>query len=244
MNQINEEMHKQYIEKFGENDAIIIQNITYKVANLALRWRIFLYLFCGPPERVDALNAASDMMTKMLRDLLWDDALMRVRQLIDPHRQRKDYNLSLEHLSLIAHTNSIDISERYRETKEICDAAKLYVDKHIAHIDYNHAVGEGETKVTRGQTTDAIRAIFQFVQVFHTKVRGVNYELMPYTFPDDETQFLLRIYQGVQSEKFLEAEARANFLAQGWQQAGTSAGYSRPDIPPWIYEKRKTDDLF
>ncbi len=117
-------MHKHYTEKFGENDAIIIQNITYKVAKLALRWRIFLYLFCGPRERVDALKAASDMMTQMLRDLLWDDALMRVRQLIDPYRQRKDYNLSLEHLSLIAHTNSIDVFERYRETKEICELCR------------------------------------------------------------------------------------------------------------------------
>ena len=67
MNTLNaDEVRAKYIAEFGEKDVRIIEHIIEKVANMALRWRVFLYLYGGPQERVDTLYQASGLMAKML----------------------------------------------------------------------------------------------------------------------------------------------------------------------------------
>lgn len=238
MNTLNpDEICAKYIADFGQKDGPIIHHITQKVANLALRWRVFLYLYCGPQERVDTLNAGSGLIAKMLQDLIWDDTLLRIRQLTDHAKQRKGENLSLPHLEIIAGKKGIDLAGAYQSTSELCAPARAFVDKRIAHLDLQHVLGDIQTDVNRAQTTEAVRAISRFVRTFHSMVRNSQFSLMPHMSPDDETRFLLRLYQGVQLEKVLEAAARQTFMDQNWTQAGVSLGYNRPDIPAWIHER-------
>ena len=237
MNTLNpDEICANYIAIFGQKDGPVIQHITQQVANLALRWRVFLYLYCGPHERVNTLNESSGFIAKMLHDLIWDDTLLRIRQLSDHAKQWKGENLSLPHLVTIAKKKGIDLSSEYQSTAEICAPARAFVDKRIAHLDLAHVLGDIQTDVNRAQTTEAVKAICRFVRTFHSWVRNCQFSLMPLTFPD-ETQFLLRLYQGVQSEKVLEAAARQAFMDQHWTQAGVSLGYKRPDIPEWVHER-------
>lgn len=234
-----DEVADQYAAIFGKKDGQIVKNLSFKVSNLALRWQMFLYFFCGPTERVDVLNEASGRTAKVLTSLLWDDALLRVRQMTDPAKTKWNDNLSLEHLVRVAHKiNGIDLEGDRLRTLEACRPAKEYATKNLAHLDLEHALGDQTTNVTRGQTTEAIRAICKFVQEFHLQVRDTTYVILPIGNSEDESQFLLRLYQGNRAEKDLKAASRAA------AEAGDIGAIKRPDIPDWIWERRNPMDLF
>lgn len=157
MNTLNaDEVRAKYIAEFGEKDVRIIE----KVANMALRWRVFLYLYCGPQERVDTLNQASGLMAKMLQDLIWDDTLLRIRQMTDPETQGRNQNLSLHHLVRIADEKEIDLSSAYETLETACANARNFVRKKIAHLDLPVVMGSQQFDINRKQTTDAVNAIF------------------------------------------------------------------------------------
>lgn len=238
MTEPTDETLARYIEKFGPKDGPIIRNITFKAATLAWRWRVFLYFFCGPRERVDVLNEASGIMAKLLYDILWDDALLRVRQLTDHANQRKGENLSLPQLVRIANENGFDVSDSYQTVELACKLARAYADKQIAHSDVAHALGDAQSNVTRAQTTDAIRAICLFVREFLNKGLNSDFELMPITDYANEQQFLLRLYQGNQADKAFEAAALTAALAGDWPVL------NRADIPRWLREEDELTDLF
>jgi hypothetical protein len=224
-----------YIEVFGTKDGPIIRNLTDKVSNLAHQWGVFLYFFCGPKERVQVLNDASGSTGQLLQGLLWDNTLMRIRQLTDPSKTNNNDNLSLEHLVRIAsETGKADLSELHAATLKICLPSKIYATKYLAHLDLSHAVGDVRSEVTRGQTTEAIKAICRLVQEFHTRVRNVTYMLMPIMSPDNEQQFLLRLHQGNQADEALETAAYQALSEGNWQKA------KRDDIPAWVWEDRET----
>lgn len=164
---------------------------------------------------------------------------MRVRQMTDPAKSSKNDNLSLEHLVRIATaTRDKDITDMYKSTLDACKPARRFTIKHLAHLDLNCAVGDTDLWVTRGQTTDAIRAICLFVQEFHAQVRGVTHFLMPIMSAADDQQFLLRLHLGNQAAKSAEAALLAAF------RPGASVVPEPADTPDWIWERRQPADLF
>ena len=143
-------------------------------------------LFCGPKERVQVLNEASGSTGRLLQGLLWDNTLMRIRQLTDPVKTNNNDNLSLQHLVRIAsEANKTDLSELHTATLKICRPSKTYATKYLAHLDLSHAVGNAKSEVTRGQTTEAIKAICRLVEEFHMRVRDVTYILIPIMSPEN-----------------------------------------------------------
>ena len=178
------------------------------------------------------------MMAKLLSALLLNDALMRIRQITDPAKQRFNDNLSLEHLVRIAATRGKDISQSYKKTKKTCKLARDFASKHLAHLDLGHALGDEITSATRGQTTDAIRSICEFVREFHSSVRNADHVLMPITDYANEQQLLLRLYQGNQADKDFEAAALAAALAGDWP------ALNRADIPRWLSTDDELTDSF
>jgi hypothetical protein len=239
-----DEVRAKYIAEFGEKDVRIIEHIIEKVANMALRWRVFLYLYGGPQERVDTLYQASGLMAKMLQDLIWDDTLLRIRQMTDPETQGRNQNLSLHHLVRIAGKKETDLSSAYKILETACADAKVFASKKIAHLDLPVVMGSQQFAINRKQTTDAVNAIFCFVNEFKQKLFDRSIHLISHKAPDDETQFLLRLYQGIEAEKVLRPAAVARFMAEDSKNAGVSQGYTRPDIPHWIKEDHKLDRLF
>lgn len=238
-NMTGDEVLAAYIAEFGAEDGPIIANLTDRVANLALRWKIFLYFFCGPKERIDVLNKASGMTASLVQNLLWDDALLRVRQITDPAKRGQNNNLSLAHLVRIAaQIRKQDLSAAHKTTLETCGPARIFATKHLAHLDLAHATGGAQSEITRRQTTEAIRAICLFVQQFHAQVRDTTYALLPIMGADDEQQFLLRLHKGNQAEDAIAAASRAAAKSGDW------GALRRTDIPDWIHEQRGPLDLF
>lgn len=238
-NKSAKEVLSDYEAVFGPKDGPIIRNLTDKVSNLALRWGVFLYFFAGRKERVEVLNEASGFTANLLQGLLWDNALMRIRQLTDPEKTKNNDNLSLQHLVRIAKKyRDIDLSEAHETTFGMCRISRDYAAKYLAHMDLAHSLGDKKTRITRGQTTEAIRAICKFVQEFHLRVRDVDCLIMPIMSSDDHQQFLLRLYQGNQAEKTFRAESYAAAMS------GDQRALKRTDIPDWVRENRNPLDLF
>ena len=222
-----------YHLKFGASDGAIVEKITHKACNLASQWGMFLYLYCGPKERVDTLFAASDRVARMLQGLLWDDTLLRIRQLTDPGKSRSNANLSLDHLVRIA--GDVDLSSELAATKADCTLARSYASKYLAHLDLDHATGQASSRIERGQTTKAVRSICRFVHEFHLRATGTQIDIMPANTIDSEEYFLLRLYQGIEAEQSAEQAARGAASAGDWKAS------HREEIPQWIWDRGESE---
>lgn len=234
-----EEIANDCTSEFGLEDGQIVLKLTNSVSQLSLEWRAFLYFFCGPKERVAVLNQASGLTAQLLQNLLWDNALLKIRKLTDPAIQSGKLNLSLEQLVRIAKDNKqLNISSSFAGLKLSCKTSRLYADKYIAHTDLAHAIGDDTVMVVRRDTTAAVKAIMEFVHGFHSRVRDVHYKLLPLTSVNDEQQFLERIFLGNNAANQKEAEKIAKAKAGDWQ------ALNEPLVPSWIWDSAFRDDPF
>lgn len=234
-NKTSDEIRADYVAEFGEKDGRIVQHITDKVVNMVHQWSVFLYFFCGPRQRVDALNDASRQMTRMLQGMIWDSTLLRIRQLTDGAKTRNNDNLSLEHLVGIASLRQQDLSAAHKRAFQACQGARRHASKYLAHLDLDHALGGKNSPVTRGQTTDAVKAISEFVREFHFQVRNVDHRLMPLMPVDDERQFLLRLHLGGAASKALEEADKAAALRGQWND------FWLDQVPDWVQYQNGED---
>jgi len=192
-----EEVALEYSKLFGEKDGAIVHRLTDTVTQLYYEWRLFLYFFCGPIERVNALNKASGITSKVLQRLLWDNAVLKVRALTDPMGNGSNQNLSLGHLVRISEQFGINsLRPALSETEAKTNRCRKYATKYLAHKGYHHAVGSKVTGLTRGETTAAIEAIRDFIRKFHGEVRDVDYFLTPIMDAGNEERFLAFLHYG------------------------------------------------
>lgn len=226
----SEQVLASYVAKLGKRDGKIVQILTDKVINLNLRWRMFLYFFAGPKERLGVLNEASGLTAFVLQGLFWDDTLTRIRRLMDPAIDRKFENLSLEQLVKIARKNSVDLQAAYDTGRAACEPAGRHANKYIAHADLQHAMGDKASQVTRKDVTVAIEAIELFVQKFHRDVRGVTQGLRAEIPAGDHQQFLKRLYLGNADEKNRSVALDAGPASGDW------SALEHTDYPRWIWD--------
>ena len=233
------EIEAEYTATFGREDGLAIQRLTNGVSQLCIEWRMFLYFFAGPTERVDTLNAASGLTARMISNTFLDNALSKIRRLTDRYKSGSNKNLSLEALKIIADSHSgVDLSSEYDAMMEVVQPARKYADKYLAHYDFHHALGDKKLTLRLKEITEAIRALKEFTRIFHLKVRETDYVLMPITTAKDEQRFLLCLHLGVQSDA-----ANAAALSEGVRK-GDVREFKRSDIPSWIADPLFRDDPF
>ncbi|MGJ8610123.1 MAG: hypothetical protein ACSHWY_03445 [Octadecabacter sp.] len=235
----HDEIAADYIKEFGETDGLLVHRLTSSVSQLILQWRMFLFFYCGPSERVDVLNEASGLTAKTLQNLLWDNTILTVRRLTDSEKSRGEINVSLAHFLRISRSKGYDsLKAPYEELLLSCASTRRYATKYIAHSDFEHAAGKKVSPTNRGETTRAVKEISNFVQLFHSLVRDVHYEMVPTTSTADEQQFLQRLYQGNLSSAAVRAERIRQAKAGDWNSA------TEPKHPEWLSDYYFRDDPF
>ena len=233
------EVRSSLIQEFGERDGFLVHVLTSRTAQLALEWRFFLYLFCGPVDRVRVLNDASPIVATTLSNTLWDNALTTIRRLTDNVESSSNRNVSLGHLELIAGELGRDgVAGRFESLQGTAKPIRKYVDKYIAHADYSASKGDGKISITRGETTHAIKEIVSYVSLFHEVVRDTTYCILPVTTAADEQQFLMRLYQG----NLFDALEKDEHLASA--KSGVYRKNFYDDLPEWIWDPEFRDDPF
>lgn len=239
MHQNHDHLNNEYTETFGADDGQAVQIITNSICQLYQEWRLFLYFFAGARERVDVLNAASGSTARTLQNTLWDSALLKVRRLTDPAKQRSNENLSLERLVEIAqNSGAIDLKPAYLELIEKVSSCRKYTDKNLVHRDLRNALSAEKETINRRATTEAIRAIGRFVRKFHRATRNVDFLLMPISGNDDEQRFLLCLYLGN------EAAHRNKKDRYRRAQAGELTDLLKSEYPDWIYDRKSKSPSF
>ncbi|MCG3267793.1 hypothetical protein [Yoonia sp. I 8.24] len=228
----------EYQSIYGEKEGKSVYLITNATSQLFREWRVFLYFFAGNKERVDALNASSGSSTRIIQKALWDSAILKIRRLTDPAKQKSNNNLSLEQLVRIAdRACDIDLTQLHDAIDDKVSSCNKHADKYLAHSDLPHAHGTKVAPVTRQETTEAVVAIGDFVRLFHQKTRQVDYALMPIGGSNDEKQFLMHLFLGHQKDTANRKE-RLEKAKSGAPFEGTDH-----DWPEWIFNK-STNDLF
>lgn len=159
----------------------------------------------------------------MLSNLLWDNAVLKIRALTDEASINSNKNMSIGHLPRIAKQFGIEeLDDAFSETKAVCNKCRKYATKYLAHKDFHHSIGQKETSVTRAETTDLVVAIGELVKQFHSKVRNKNYYLAPYMGPDNEEKFLAFLHFGAMQIADLEAgryATRSDYEWPSWIRA-------------------------
>lgn len=225
-----EEVSANYEKMFGEEDGAVVHRLTDSVSQLFHEWRLFLYLFCGRRERVDALNAASGSTAKVLGNLLWDNTVLKIRALTDDEKAGSNRNMSLENLCRIAKRFDVeDLNGPFDEMRVKCAKSRKYADKYLSHRDFHHSVGRKSSTITRGETTASVEAIGSFVRLFHSRVRDTDYQLAPVMGANNEEQFLALLHLGALKYE----EMRAAEIED--MRAGRYDSSSRYEWPEWVW---------
>lgn len=234
-----EEVAQEYEDFFGENDGPVVQRLTDSVSQLYYEWRLFLYMFCGPKERVDALNKASGQTSKVLQNLLWDSAILKIRALTDEACSGSNKNMSLGNLPQIAERfGARDLDNAFSETRDVCKKCRKYASKYLAHKDFHYSLGKRNASVTRAETTASVVAIGNLVRLFHSKVRDVDYFLAPVMGAANEEKFLAYLHFGAIHQAEMKAAQIADLKAGRYD---TRSDYEWPD---WILAKELRNTPF
>ena len=190
----------------------------------------FFFNCCGRKERVDALNAASGSTAKVLGNLLWDNAVLKVRALTDYEKIGSNRNMSIQNLCRIAKKfDIVDLDGPFEEMRAKCEKSRKYADKYLAHRDFHHSVGRKSSPITKDETTASVEAIGDFVRLFHSRVRDTDYFLAPVMGADNEEKFLTLLHLG--SVKL--DEVRAAEIED--VRAGRYDTRSKYEWPEWVW---------
>ncbi|MCC6603957.1 MAG: hypothetical protein IT327_12140 [Anaerolineae bacterium] len=106
-------------------------------------------LFGVGPKRIELLNEIAPSFFRDIQRLLWDQLIIGIGRLTDPHEQGKNRNLSLHILTKLAQENKWEFeAEINAKVEETCEAAKTirtWRMKKVAHRDLPTAMSKGAT---------------------------------------------------------------------------------------------------
>lgn len=223
----------EHINKFGETDGSIVYHLEQSVAQLFNEWRIFLYFFRGPEERVETMNSASGLIANTLLCSLRDVVLMRVRALMDRERFRADENVSLKQLVSVAKNHSqINLDAEYEKAKKICQPITKHATKRLAHQDLKSFRDPTSVSIKVDEITAAVKGVGDFLVSFQANVRDVSYEVHPCMSVVDEQEFMEVLYLGN-----AEKQRRRNLLLTNLRNhLGEEEGIEK--LPNWIFDSK------
>jgi hypothetical protein len=106
-------------------------------------------LFGVGTKRIELLNEIAPSFFRDVQRLLWDQLIISVGRLTDPHEQGNHKNLSLHILTKLAQENRWEfVEELNAKVEEACTEAKtirVWRMKKVAHRDLNTALLKGAT---------------------------------------------------------------------------------------------------
>lgn len=203
----------QYEKQFGCDDGFLVKSLTDRVSNLYDEWRLFIYLFAEDKERVELLKRSSGLMFDTIKRSLWGSVLIKIRHLTDSAKtKRGQKNFSLEWLNEVSKNyGDCDLGSDWQQVLEVCKPVRRHVDKHIAHLDDQHARGKAKAPLNRKQTTDAVKSIGGYVQRFHETACQTTMTLLPTLQDLDHQNVLHLLHLGHQKQLENEEAIRSDW---------------------------------
>jgi hypothetical protein len=206
-----EEVEQRYIEAMGPELGRLHNRLWNECVYLYVKWADFEILFGSKPERIELLNSAAPSFFWMLRDVMWENVILHIARLTDPHTSRsKKQNLTVNRLPLLVDPAvKPQIEELLAVVAEKCEFARDWRNRNIAHSDLVLALKESSAKplepASRASVKAALAAIAAVLNAVESSYTGngpVAYERSAFSLGAQALLYVLR--DGLQSRDDLE----------------------------------------
>ena len=158
-----DEVEQQYLQAMGDNLGQLFYSLYNEHVWLYWKWGNYVVLFGSNPERVVLLNAAAPTFFKLVQDSLWEDVLLHICRLTDPHEINGKRNLSLQVLTAaVAPAMKAEVKRLVGEAGLASEFARDWRNRHIAHRDLQLEIGKSARPLapaSRASVKSALEAI-------------------------------------------------------------------------------------
>lgn len=182
--------------------------INHALASAISRWKVYKGLFASDPQRVDVLNEASPMVSRVIQDALFSEILMRLCRLTDPAESGRGAG-ARRNLSLFALERHLqgETRDQYRVASAAAKISTAFArdwrNRSIAHADVDVAT---ERAVLDDASVEGVENAFsqlaEALNVIHSGVFNSTFAYDKLILPfKDERAFIHRILLGNQARK-------------------------------------------
>lgn len=200
-----EETKQQYFEAMGHDLGSFFYCLYNECVFLHWKWRNYIILYGTKPERIDLLNSAAPSFFRLIQDSLFEDIILHISRLMDPPKSVGKANLTLLALPRMLNIEARSEAENLLElTKNKCDFARDWRNRHLAHRDLNLAVelsAKPLAEASRRSVKGALEAIGGVLNAVDFRYTGstVAYD-HPFPGPGDAESLLHVLRDGVTAE--------------------------------------------
>ncbi|MBK9132043.1 MAG: hypothetical protein IPM20_10485 [Gammaproteobacteria bacterium] len=123
----------------------LFESLRGEAIDLHIRWKLYRHLYAGSKEEVVLLNRSAPSVFAILQSLLFDDCVLRICRITDPHSRGPYEYLSVyqlaEPIRSAAVENLVPNLEPYlKELEAACSKMRTLRNARIAHADLKHAL--------------------------------------------------------------------------------------------------------
>lgn len=170
-----DEVRADYLNKLGPELGSIFHALNSDLAWLQVKWAEYRELFGTSPERIDILNKAAGLFSRIVQDALWESVLLDLTRLTDPIEIGGRSNLTIAKLPELCEEPALgsNISELVEIALEATKFARDWRNRHISHRDLMLAVDSAAKPLepaSRAQVSNAVKAIHAVLNHISEKV--------------------------------------------------------------------------
>ena len=164
-----DEVKLEHIDKLGSALGLLYNELWNEVGWLYLKWANYVELFGTNPTRIDLLNKSAPVFFRIIQDTLFEDVLLHIARLTDPPKSSGKKNLTIHCLpSLVNAAIGVSVAEHVLNAIEKARFCRDWRNRHIAHRDFNLAMGEKIEPLelaSRAKVKDALDSISRVLNV-------------------------------------------------------------------------------
>lgn len=153
---------QECVARMGADLGELYSLLSGELVWLNWRWHEFVYLYGGPAQRLDLLNASAPFFFYVVQRVLWDETLLGISRLAGPATTGTKRNLSVHRIpELIQDTNfRAEVGALLEDVSKTSAFAIDLRNRRIAHRDLDVALGTSATPLPAA-TTEKISGALQ-----------------------------------------------------------------------------------
>jgi len=170
-----EEVRADHLNKLGPKLGAVFHALKNDVAWLQVKWAEYRELFGTSPQRIDILNKAAGLFSRIVQDALWESVLLDLTRLTDPIEIGGKSNLTIAKLPELCDEPALgsEVSELVETALKATKFARDWRNRRISHRDLMLAVDSAAKPLepaSRAQVSNAVRAIHSVLNHISEKV--------------------------------------------------------------------------
>lgn len=137
-----EEVYEQHLRLLGRELGSIYHALQNELTWLYAEWLEYTKLYGTSPTRVALLNDSAPFLFRLAQDSLWHDVLLGLARLTDPPKSAGKRNMPIKRLPEAVDDSTLtsELQELVRDAERLCEFARQWRHKHLAHRDFDLAV--------------------------------------------------------------------------------------------------------